>query len=204
MKKGDAKEKIMEVAIKMFKKEGYGNTYVNKIASKAGVSIGTLYYHFPQGKLSIFREMGTTSNSDYSKNLNKYGFSIENDYDTIFDALYDLILSVVKIHKEERDFILALEAEFLSKLEEYLRIKDKLAPHTEIKTQIELFLRPFQEILKKFPNEALVLDGKENQVFKVIDVLIHRHTFINDTFGTEEEFVKMLTKIVIALLKQDE
>ncbi|MFX1568251.1 MAG: TetR/AcrR family transcriptional regulator [Promethearchaeota archaeon] len=203
MKKGAAKEKIMEVATKMFKKEGYSNTYVNKIASEAGVSIGTLYYHFPQGKLSIFREMGTTSTSDYSENLRKYGFSIENNYNSIYKALYDLILALIKIHEEERDFTLALEAEFLSKLEEFLKIKEKLAPYTEIKTQTELFLRPFRELLIKFPDEALVLDGKENQVFKVTDILIHRHTFVNDTFGTEEDFVKMMIKIVLALLKPD-
>ena len=203
MKKGAAKEKIMEVAIKMFKNKGYSNTYVNKIASEAGVSIGTLYYHFPQGKLSIFREMGATSTSDFSKNLQKYGFSIENDYDTIFQALYDLILAIVKIHEEERDFILALEVEFLSKLEVYLKIKKKLAPHTEIKTQTELFLRPFRELLKKFPNETLVLDGKETQVFRVIDILTHRHTFVNDTFGTEEEFVNMMIQIILALLKSE-
>jgi hypothetical protein len=64
-------------------------------------------------------------------------------------------------------------------------------------------LRPFQELLKKFPNEALVLDSKETQIFKVIDILIHRHKFVNDTFGTEEEFVNMITKIGLALLKLD-
>jgi len=203
MKKGKAKEKIMEIAITLFKEKGFGNTYVNEIAYKAGVSIGTLYYHFPRGKFSILREMGVVSISDYTEKLRKYGYSIENDYDTIIDALKNLILALVKIHSEERDFILALQVEFLSKLDEYLKIKGQFATKEQLKEQTELFLKPFRELLKKFPGEGLVLDGRETQVFKVVDGLIHRHTFVDDTFGTEEEFVKMMTKIVLALLKPD-
>ena len=201
MKKGKAKEKIMEIAITMFKEKGFGNTYVNEIASKAGVSIGTLYYHFPQGKLSILREIAKVSISDYTAKLKKYGYSIEYDYDSITDALKNLILALVKMHNEERDFILALQVEFLSKLDDYLKIKDQNAAQEQFKTQTELFLKPFRELLKNFPEEGLVLDGRETQVFRIVDILIHRHTFVDDTFGTEEDFVQMMTKIVLALLK---
>ena len=203
MKKGKAKEKIIEIAITMFKAKGFGNTYVNEIASKAGVSIGTLYYHFPQGKFSILREMGKGSMLDYTTRLRKYGYSIEDDYDTITDALKNLILALVKIHSEERDFILALQTEFLSKLDDYLKIRDQFATQEQLKAQ-KLFLKPFRELLKNFPEEGLVIDGKETQLFNVVDVLIHRHTFVDDTFGTEEEFVKMMTRIVLALLKPDD
>ncbi|MFW9820320.1 MAG: TetR/AcrR family transcriptional regulator [Candidatus Thorarchaeota archaeon] len=203
MKKGTAKRKIFEIAMKLFKEKGFGNTHINEIAAKANVSIGTLYYHFPQGKLSIFQEMGKASKSDYTPKLKKYGYSIENDYNTIADALNDLILALVKIHHEERDFILAIQAEFFSKLDEYLKIKDDIATQEQLKGQIDLFLKPIRKLLKKFPEEGLVLDGKETQVFSVTDILIHRHTFVNSTFGTEEEFVKMMTKIILALLKPE-
>jgi len=203
MKKGKAKEKIIEIAITMFKEKGFGNTYVNEIASKAGVSIGTLYYHFPQGKFSILKEMGEVSISDYTAKLRKYGYSLEYDYDTIADALKNLILALVKMHSEERDFILALQTEFLSKLDDYLKIKDQFATQEQLKAQ-KLFLKPFRELLKNFPEEGLVLNGKEIQVFNVVDILIHRYTFINSTFGTEQEFVKMMTRIVLALLKPDD
>jgi AcrR family transcriptional regulator len=203
MKRGTAKEKIIEIAVTMFKEKGFGYTYVNEIASKAGVSIGTLYYHFPQGKFSILRELGKVSISDYTAKLRKYGYSLEYDYDTLTDALKNLILALVKMHSEERDFILALQTEFLSKLDEYLKIKDQFVTREQLKKQTELFLKPFRELLKKFPEEALVLEGKEIQIFKVVDILIHRHTFVDDTFGTEEDFVKMMTQIVLALLKPE-
>ncbi len=203
MKRGTAKEKIIEIAVTLFKEKGFGNTYVNEIASKAEVSIGTLYYHFPQGKLSILRKLGEVSVSDYNAKLKKYGYSLEYEYDTITDALKALILALVKIHSEERDFILALQVEFLSKLDEYMKIKDQIATKEQLKAQTELFLKPLRKLLKKFPKEGLSLDGKETQMFKIIDILIHRHTFVDDTFGTEEDFVKMMTKIVLALLQPE-
>ncbi|MFW9900132.1 MAG: TetR/AcrR family transcriptional regulator [Candidatus Thorarchaeota archaeon] len=201
--KRTVKEKIMEVAIKLFKEEGFVNTYIKEIAAKAKVSIGTLYYHFPQGKLSIFQEIGNASTSDYTPKLKNYGYSIENDYDSITDALYDLILALIRIHGEERDFILAIQAELFSKLDEYLKIKKDIVTQEQTAAQIKLFLKPFRELIKKFPKEGLVLDGREIQVFNVVDILIHRYTFINSTFGTEEEFIKMMTKIVLALLKPE-
>ncbi|MFW9999540.1 MAG: TetR/AcrR family transcriptional regulator [Candidatus Hermodarchaeota archaeon] len=203
MMKTTVKEKIMEIAIKLFKEEGFVNTYIKEIAAKAKVSIGTLYYHFPQGKLSIFQEIGKASTSDYTPKLRNYGYSIENDYDSITDALYDLILALIRIHGEERDFILAIQAELFSKLDEYLKIKKDIVTKEQTAAQIKLFLKPFWELITKFSKEGLVLDGKEIQVFSVVDILIHRYTFINSTFGTEEEFIKMMTKIVLALLKPD-
>ncbi|MFX0154190.1 MAG: TetR/AcrR family transcriptional regulator [Candidatus Hodarchaeota archaeon] len=203
MMKTTVKEKIMEIAIKLFKEEGFVNTYIKEIAAKAKVSIGTLYYHFPQGKLSIFQEIGKASTSDYTPKLRNYGYSIENDYDSITDALYDLILALIRIHGEERDFILAIQAELFSKLDEYLKIKKDIVTKEQTAAQIKLFLKPFRELITKFSKEGLVLDGKEIQVFSVVDILIHRYTFINSTFGTEEEFIKMMTKIVLALLKPD-
>lgn len=203
MRKGIIKKKIMEIAIKLFKEKGFSNTYIKEIAAKAQVSIGTLYYHFPQGKLSIFQEIGKATTSDYAPKLRKYGYSIENDYDSITDALNDLILALIKIHGEERDFILAIHAELFSKLDEYLKIKKDIATQEQMEAQIELFLKPFRELISKFPKEGLVLDGKEIQMFNVVDILIHHYTFINSTFGTEEEFVKMMTRIVLALLKPE-
>ncbi len=91
----------------------------------------------------------------------------------------------------------------MSKLDEYLKIRDQLATQEQLKTQAELFLRPFRELIKKYPEEGLVLDGRELEVFKVIDILIHRYTFVNDSFGSEGDFIKMMTQIVLALLNPD-
>ena len=57
MRESKAKKKILQVADEMFKRVGYANLNVNEIAHEAKVSIGTLYYHFPEGKTSILMEI---------------------------------------------------------------------------------------------------------------------------------------------------
>jgi len=37
----------------------------------------------------------------------------------------------------------------------------------------------------------------------VIDTLIHRHIYFDYNFGTDEEFIDMLTKIVYTLLRKN-
>ncbi|MFW9827267.1 MAG: TetR/AcrR family transcriptional regulator [Candidatus Thorarchaeota archaeon] len=201
MKKGQAREKIIETAKLKFTEKGFANTFVNDIASEAGVSIGTLYYHFPQGKLSIYREIGKKNIETLDKKLKIKGFSIDLEFDTFSDGLKALIVALVKIHNDEREFILAVEAELLSKLDNFLKLKKEILSEEQIKMQTDVFLKPFRNLIKKFPNEGLSLKGKEKQFHKVLDILMHRNAYIKDTFGTEEEFVKILTTISIALLK---
>jgi len=57
MRESKAKKSILRVAEEMFSRVGYANLNVNEIAHEAGVSIGTLYYHFPKGKVSILMEI---------------------------------------------------------------------------------------------------------------------------------------------------
>ena len=57
MRESKAKKRILETADGMFNSVGYADLNVNEIAHEADVSIGTLYYHFPDGKLSILMEI---------------------------------------------------------------------------------------------------------------------------------------------------
>ncbi len=165
------------------------------------MSIGTLYYHFPQGKLSIYREIGKQNVDSFDGRLRKKGFSIDLEYDTFNDGLKALIVALVKMHNDEREFILAVEAELLSKLDNFMKLKKEVLSQEQINMQTDVFLKPFRNLIKKFPKESLSLKGKEKQFHKVLDILLHRNAYIKDTFGTEEQFVKMLTTISIALLK---
>jgi hypothetical protein len=94
-----------------------------------------------------------------------------------------------------------VEAELLSKLDNFMTLKNEILSQEQMKLQKDIFLKPFQNLKKKFPNKGLSLKGKENQFYKVLDFLMHRHAYVEGTIGTEEEFVKMLTIIALALLK---
>ena len=52
----EKKEKIKDVAIKLFSENGYHNVSTNEIAKSAGISIGTLYNYFSDKK-AIYNEL---------------------------------------------------------------------------------------------------------------------------------------------------
>ncbi|MCY8104592.1 TetR/AcrR family transcriptional regulator [Bacillus mojavensis] len=50
MSYGDAREKILSAATRLFQLQGYYGTGLNQIIKESGAPKGSLYYHFPGGK----------------------------------------------------------------------------------------------------------------------------------------------------------
>jgi hypothetical protein len=57
-----------------------------------------------------------------------------------------------------------------------------------------------QALLERHPGEGLSLDGKGARLSKAMDVLIHRFVYVEQMFGSEEEFIDMMIRIIRALL----
>ena len=53
-----AKEKILITSEELIESEGYVNVSARTIAKVAGISVGTLYHHFPRGKMEIVLAIG--------------------------------------------------------------------------------------------------------------------------------------------------
>ncbi|NIN00711.1 MAG: hypothetical protein GTO24_22290 [candidate division Zixibacteria bacterium] len=85
-------------------------------------------------------------------------------------------------------------------METYLEAIENVDLDSLFVEEINASLHPINELMKRFPKESLSVEGKEKQVHKVIDTLIHRHIYFGYNFGTDEEFIDMLTKIVYTLL----
>jgi AcrR family transcriptional regulator len=71
MRESKAKKKILQMADEMLKRVGYADLNVNEIAHEARVSIGTLYYHFPEGKISILMEIRRRIAGEYKTRLSE-------------------------------------------------------------------------------------------------------------------------------------
>jgi TetR/AcrR family transcriptional regulator, lmrAB and yxaGH operons repressor len=50
IKKLDSKDKILQIASKLFQLQGYHATGLNQIIKESGLPKGSLYHHFPNGK----------------------------------------------------------------------------------------------------------------------------------------------------------
>jgi len=201
MRESKAKKRILETADTMFKQKGYAGLNVNDVAHQAGVSIGTLYYHFPKGKQSILMEVRRQTAEHYERRfaerLNKKRLLETASFN---EGLELLLKTLIDIHREQRLVLAATEIEVLSNLTTY----NKLAESVDIGSLMESDAKPvtdvLQALLDRHPEENMTLRGKEAKVNKVIDVLIHRFIYVEPMFGSEHEFIDALIKITRALM----
>ena len=201
MRESKAKKRILETAEAMFKQVGYAGLNVNDVAHKADVSIGTLYYHFPNGKQSILMEIRGQTATHYEEM-----FAERLDTKQIYEAasfnegLKLLLKTLIDTHREQRLILAATEVEVLSNLTTYSR----LAESVDMRSLMESDARPVTEVLQalldRHPEENLTLGGREATLNKVLDVLIHRFVYVEPLFGSEREFIDVLAKITRALL----
>jgi AcrR family transcriptional regulator len=204
MKQSAAKQRILEVAQKMIKEKGYAAINVNDIAYQANVSIGTLYYHFPKGKSSILLETRKQIADDFAveleKTLQKQKY-LETSRE-FTEGLSTFLFVLLKLHRKDQQFLMAMEAEILANMKTYLEAVNGVDLDDLFLEEITTSIHPIKELIKRFPKENLTIEGNEKQVHKVIDILTHRHIYFGYNFGTDEEFIDMLTKIVYTLLKK--
>jgi AcrR family transcriptional regulator len=202
MRESKAKKRILEVADGMFKELGYANLNVNEIAHKAEVSIGTLYYHFPEGKTSILMDIRRQVSDQYMKNFAER-FDVERlkEAKSFDEGLRLFLEGLIDIHRKDRLILAAMESKVLSNLSSY----DQLAESVDVGGLMESDARPvigvLEALLKSHPEDDLSLDGRGVKISKVVDLLIHRFVYVESIFGSEKEFIDMMVKIVRALLK---
>ncbi len=202
MRESKAKKKILQVAEEMFSRVGYASLNVNEIAHEAGVSIGTLYYHFPKGKTSILMEIRRQIADKYVRRFEERLAPESLQGTASLDEGLELLLeTLIEIHREERLVLAAMDSEVLSNLAAYDRVAESVSVEEMMRSDAEPVSRVLRTLLLRHPEKGLSLEGKEARVNKVIDVLMHRFVYSEATFGSEQEFVDMMVKIVRALLE---
>lgn len=202
MRESKAKKRILETAEAMFKQVGYASLNVNDVAHRAGVSIGTLYYHFPSGKQSILMEIRRQTAEHYERRFaERLDTNRLRETASFNEGLELLLRTLIDLHREQRPVLAATEIEVLSNLTAY----SQLAESVDVSSLMESDARPVTEVLRtlldRHPEENLAL-GSEAMVNKVIDVLIHRFVYFEPLFGSEREFLDAMVKVTRALLTE--
>ena len=201
MRESKARKRILETADEMFRRVGYANLNVNEIAHDAGVSVGTLYYHFPEGKLSILMEIRRRIADHYVKRFTeRLGPERLGATSSLDEGLILLFETLIDIHRGERLVLAAMESEVLSNLAAYDQVAESVPVEDMMKSDAEPVTNVLETLLETHPREGLSLVGREARVNKVIDVLMHRFVYSEAAFGSEEEFTEMMIRILRALL----
>jgi len=201
MRESKAKKKILQVAEEMFKQVGYAGLNVNEIAHEAGVSIGTLYYHFPDGKVSILMEIRRQAADHYGRNFaERLDLERIQEASSFNEGLEWLLETLIGIHREERLVLAAIDSQVLSNLASYDQVAESVVVGDLMESDAKPVVGVLEALLSRHPEEGLTLEGREARVNKVVDVLIHRFVYVESMFGSEREFIDMIVKIVRALL----
>jgi AcrR family transcriptional regulator len=201
MRESKAKKKILQVADEMFKQVGYAGLNVNEIAHEAGVSIGTLYYHFPEGKVSILMEIRRQMADHYGRNFaERLDLERIQEASSFDEGLEWLLETLIGIHREERLVLAAMDSQVLSNLASYDHVAESVVVGDLMEFDARPVVRVIGALLSRHPEEGLTLDGRAARVNKVVDILIHRFVYVESMFGSEREFIDMMIKIVRALL----
>ena len=203
MRKSEAKERILRTAEKAIRKKGYTNLNVNDIAYLAKVSIGTLYYHFPDGKTSILAELL----SQMQQNAFKTSGSLLQSEELLGGKTFDEILSkllkaVLDIRKNDRHFLAAVQIEMLADIDKYETVVESLESLDSMNRGWKMFVGFIDNLSKRFVDESIAIKGYEIVIERMIGTLMTYQIMFPGYFGSDNEFVENLVGVIRAIVRK--
>jgi hypothetical protein len=96
----------------------------------------------------------------------------------------------------------AWESEILANLDYYLKLRKKLDLEKEFSDEMKLFTKEIEQVIKKFPGENLNFEGKEKQLYIITQAIIHKYTYDNYGFTSDDVLINILIKIMLTLLRE--
>jgi len=202
MRKSKAKERILQTAEDAIREKGYSNLNVNDIAYLAKVSIGTLYYHFPNGKISMLAEIltrmqqrafETTGHMLDSKDLTQGG-----SFDEI---LGNLLMLVIQQRRKDRQLLAAVQIEMLAELDQYKDVVESFESHVMMQQGWRIFVEFIGNLSKKFPDQAINIEGHETQIERTIGTLMTYQIMFPNYLGNDMDFVRKLPDIIRVIIQ---
>jgi AcrR family transcriptional regulator len=186
----NAKERIIQTSIRMIQEKDYNKITTNHIARKSGVSIGTLYYHFENGKPDIIKEIVKQGYAEFLDEINLRNLTLEK----LPGFLKNFLKRYLKQHEQNKAFLVAVEMAFLSNRKifqdyEYIQSELKLIPLiSNVLKQLE------------YPDKEN-LDDVSKFLLYSIDSIIHRHVICEDLLIGEEELIRYLSEMILRFIK---
>lgn len=182
--KTDIKQKIKDATLKLVTEKGYSKTSARMIAKEVGISVGTLYYHFKEGKFSILFAFMDEFNEELKID------EIITSQEMTEDDIKEFFFKDLDMARKYQEFLKAIEIEQLNNPDYFLKQGRKII-NVE---QIQQFFSLIEKIAGKKINPL-----NAQKIIVIWKALIRRHIFMRNLFGSDEDFIKMMVKIIKAL-----
>lgn len=185
------KEEILNVAEELIESKSYANVRVRNIADNIGengISVGTLYHHFPNGKIDILLAIA----EKYSDVLDINGFLADPNAD-----LRAWLQKRLELDQKKRNFITAMEIEAMTHPNEIRELFDE---SIKLRKQNQEFAGVAYKMMEKFAGKK-ISDKKAFNMILVMKTMIRRHVVFGNVFGSNDEFIDLLLTIVQALVE---
>ena len=193
--KMSVKEKVLEVAEDLIEKKGYANVSARtiakntKITGEKGISPGTLYHHFPNGKIDILLAIA----EKYSNVLDISGFLADPDAD-----LRAWLHKRLELDQKKRAFITAMEIEAMA---QPTQIQKLFNESIKLRKQNKEYADVAYKMMEKFAGKK-ISNAKAYKMILVLKALIRRHIVFGNIYGSNDEFIDLLLTIIRALVEE--
>lgn len=203
MRRSKAKEKIIETAQKLIEKKGYSSLNVNDVAYVAKVSVGTLYYHFPKGKIDILTEIMSRRTADNVERFNEQlgvekllekGMSLE-------DSLRWVFKKVIEFRRTDRQFLSAIQSEMFSNPDDYMELLKKYQSTEGLREAIGILAEVMMKEAKTEAKSLAKMGEKQDRVQRVLGLMMIYQIIFPGYFGDDDEFVDLALRIFFEILK---
>jgi len=180
-------DKIFDIFFDLVLKNGYDKTSTNNVAEAAGLSIGTVYRYFPEGKKDIIRKyfeksVETTMVIEDFKNL---------ETNNIPSAFRGFISNLLKNSNANKGYNLAFRSAILSD-------PNLLDAHNkrvfDISKDFVKILRKSNEFFKSREEQRLIRGFVF--IYNLSNAIIYHHIFFMKFFEKDEDLIDYLSNLM--------
>lgn len=203
MRKSKAKQSIVETAQKLIGKKGYSDITVNEVAYVAKVSVGTLYYHFPNGKVDILAEIMSQKTGSYVEEFNQQvGLEkiLEKDM-SLEDTIRWFFKKVIEFRRTDRPFLSAIQSEMFANPDDYMELFKKYQSTDGLQQAMGILS---EVVMKKGKSGTGSLDkvgDKQDMILRVVGLMMVYQIIFPGYFGTDDEFIDLALRMFFDILK---
>ena len=185
-------KKIYEAFFKLVLEEGFHKASTNKIAKEAGISIGTLYHHFPEGKKEIIRKYFDKS-VEITFDIEEFKKFNMSDMTNIFRGF---VLNVLRNHRENKAYNIAFRSAILSDINLSKSHKERVI---EISTTLAVNLQESSDFFKSIDKKRLIRTF--TLVYNIVNAMVYHHIVFMDLFQKDEDFIDYLSNLLTFTIK---